>query len=279
MTFEQARIAQTRRYRLHSEEVGETFQIDVALPGVRPADGQPLPVVYVLDANTVFGIAAQAMRFLQQADGAVAAILVGVGYCLDGAHRPRDAYGVLRTRDFTPSLDAAFVARLLEARQGRPFPVQAATGGADAFLKFLLDDLRPFIAERYRIDPDEQMLVGSSLGGLFTLHAMLSRPTAFRRYAANSPSLWWNDRETFGSADRLSAGLENVPTQLFMSAGGLEVEAPWATAQDVVDFGAQLRSRASLHSTTHIFEGETHTSVIPAALSRALRTLLTMPAA
>lgn len=52
---EPASLAATRRYRLHSTRIGETFQIDVALP--RGATAAPLPVVYVMDANTVFGIA------------------------------------------------------------------------------------------------------------------------------------------------------------------------------------------------------------------------------
>lgn len=271
---ERASLAQTRRYRLRSERIGETFQIDVALPGVQPPEGQPLPVVYVLDANTVFGIAAQAMRFLQQADGAAPALLVGVGYCLDGDLRPRDAYGALRTRDFTPSTDAAFVTSLLEARQGRPFAIPNPTGGAGPFLDFLIDDLRPFIAKRYPVDLDEQILIGSSLGGLFVLHAMLGRPGAFRRYAANSPSLWWNNRELFELEARLPARSPTLPTDLFMSAGGLERQPPWATAVDIDDFATRLRRHDGLRLTTHVFDGESHTSVIPAALSRALRTLL-----
>ncbi|MCC7268145.1 MAG: alpha/beta hydrolase [Caulobacteraceae bacterium] len=278
MSVERASLAQTRRYKLRCDRIGETFQIDVALPGVQPPEGRPLPVVYLLDANTVFGIAAQAMRFLQQADGAAPAILVGVGYCLDGIERPRDAYGVLRTRDFTPSTDSAFVARLLEARQGRPFAIPSPAGGADRFLDFLIDSLRPVIAERYPADLDEQILVGSSLGGLFTLYAMLSRPGAFRRYAANSPSLWWNDRELFGLEEQLSVRSPDLPADLFMSAGGLERQPPWATAVDIDAFAARLRRHDGLCLTTHVFEGESHTSVIPAALSRTLRTLLTSTA-
>lgn len=274
MSVERTTLPATRRYRLRSQGVGELFQIDIALPGVE-LSGTPLPVVYVLDANTVFGIAAQAVRFLQQADGAAPALLVGVGYCLDGIERPRDAYGALRTRDFTPSIDEPFIARLREAR-GKDFGLRPA-GGADDFLAFLVEELRPFVASLHDIDLERQLLVGSSLGGLFSLHAMLTRPAAFAGYAANSPSLWWNARELFAIEQRFSKTTRNLPVDLFMSAGGLETEAPWATAADIGLFADRLHAYDHLRLTTHVFENESHTSVIPAALSRALRTLLTLP--
>lgn len=35
-------------------------------------------------------------------------------------------------------------------------------------------------------------LFGSSLGGLFTLYALLERPEAFNAYIAVSPAIWWD---------------------------------------------------------------------------------------
>lgn len=277
MSLERVSLARSRRYRLHCASIGETYQIDVALPPADVWDGGPLPVVYVLDANTVFGIAAQAARFLQQADGAAPALIVGVGYCLDGEVRPRDAYGALRTRDYTPSRDAEFFARMVEARQGRPFAIETHPyGGADKFLAFLVEELRPFIASLYDIDPSNQVLVGSSLGGLFSLYAMFRRPGAFRGHGANSPSLWWNDGELFRLEQAFAAGARDLPVDLFVSVGGRETQQPAAMVDGMRRFTALLRERAypGLQMTTCAFEDETHTSVIPAALSRALRALL-----
>lgn len=274
---ERASISGSRRYQLTSTSVGETYQIDVALPANGLGQDHPLTVVYVLDGNTVFGIAAQAARFLQQADGAAPALLVGVGYCLDGVIRPRDAYGLLRMRDFTASSDAGFLATITEARQGRPGPEGLRPwGGADAFLQFLTGELRPFIASQYDVDPARQILVGSSLGGLFSLYAMLKRPGAFAAYGANSPSLWWNEGELFRIEEAFAFQSATLDTELFMSVGGLETEAPWSMLEGVQRLTERLQGRghAGLTVTSHVFEGETHTSVIPAALSRTLRTLL-----
>lgn len=266
----------SHRYALHCPAIGETFRIDVALPEFRRR-GRPLPVVYVMDGNTVFGIAAQAARFLQNAREMPQVLMVGVGYDLDGA-RPRGAYGALRTRDLTPSLDQEFLERLLA---GRRTPILVETdppaGGADAFLDFLVGGLRPFIAGLYDTDPQDQTLVGSSLGGLFSLHALLSRPGTFQRHVANSPALWWHDRELFACETRVAKSGVDLPARLFLSVGGGEVSEGWDGVRDCADFAATLAGRCypGLKLTHHVFDDESHTSVIPAALCRGLRTVFT----
>ena len=67
-TFEElgrASITGSRSYSLKSRNVDQTFQIDVARPSSRLAEGQKLPVVYVLDGNGCFGLATQTARMLQ----------------------------------------------------------------------------------------------------------------------------------------------------------------------------------------------------------------------
>lgn len=271
-----ASLMASHRYALHCPSIGETFRIDVALPEF-PRAGRPLPVVYVMDGNTVFGIAAQAARFLQNAREMPQVLMVGVGYDLD-CTRPRTAYGALRTRDLTPSLDQAFLERIL-AEQKAPFPVETdpPTGGADAFLDFLIEGLRPFIAGLYDTDPADQTLVGSSLGGLFSLYALLTRPGVFQRHVANSPALWWHDREIFAREAAVAQSGADLPAGLFMSVGGLEASETWNGVRDCAEFAAVLEARCypGLSFTHHVFDGESHTSVIPAALSRGLRTVFT----
>ena len=273
---EAATILASHRRRLRSERIGETFQIDVALPSVEMAKG-PLPVVYVTDGNTMFGIAAQALRHMRSAGETRPALVVGIGYCLDDIERPRNAHGALRTRDLTPTHDQSYLDRVSASRRGRPPPVSIRpTGGAEDFLDFLVQDLRPFIAGLYETEPREQILVGSSLGGLFTLHAMLTRPGSFRRYVASSPSLWWDSRWLMGRLDGFGQHLGTREVEVFLSAGGLETQAPRLIAANMTEFADALRrmSLPNLHVTHHVFEGETHTSVIPAALSRGMRTVL-----
>jgi predicted alpha/beta superfamily hydrolase len=272
--FERASLAATRRFRLHSKRIGETFQIDVALPARPGPTGRPMPVAYVMDANTVFGIAAQAARFLQDGDQARPAIIVGVGYCLDGVVRPKDAYGPLRTRDLSPSIDQNYLDLVAAARNGRPVPDDIRpAGGADDFLDFLIEAVQPFIAERYPVDFADQTLIGSSLGGLFSLYAYFRRPGAFANHVANSPALWWNGGEFMKLPDHHASPV-GAAGSLFISVGGEEPNAPpWMMLDNFHRFAERLRSIKGLALTSHVFEGESHTSVIPAALSRGMRTI------
>jgi len=267
-----ATILATHRRRVASDAVGETYQVDVALPEAWAAARAPgpLPVVYVMDGNTTFGIAAQAARFLQNAGEMPAALVVGVGYELEGPRRERGDYGALRTRDLTPSLDAEFFEKVRADGWAEDI---APPGGADQFLDFLVDELRPFLASRYDVDLGDQTLVGSSLGGLFALHALFNRPGAFQRTVANSPALWWDDRRLFSDEARFATSGQELRGRVFLSVGGLETTPPWNMVEDLQRFARLLRERSypALSLSRHLFEGESHTSVIPAALARGMR--------
>jgi predicted alpha/beta superfamily hydrolase len=166
---------------------GKQYRIFVSVPpGPAPAKGYP--VLVLLDANAYFAGAFSALQVLAPPDPQLAAaslsgvqpmIVVGVGY-------PGNAPMNLSRRefDFLP----AHVATKPQA--GIPW---LNGGGADMFLSFLLEELRPAIARHYPVDPDRQTLTGHSLGGFFTLYVLVKRPGAFRNYAAISPSLWWDE--------------------------------------------------------------------------------------
>ena len=92
-----------------------------------------------------------------------------------------------RTRDLSPTHVTTTVGGGNTALQ---FPT---SGGADKFLKFIETELIPEIEKRYRTQP-YRILAGHSLGGLFAIHAMLSRPDVFQSYIAVSPALHWDNQ-------------------------------------------------------------------------------------
>jgi predicted alpha/beta superfamily hydrolase len=69
-------------------------------------------------------------------------------------------------------------------------------GRADAYAKFLMQEVMPFIQQEYRARADARVtgMGGSSLGGLLSLYLGLKYPQTFGRLAALSPSVWWNQR-------------------------------------------------------------------------------------
>ena len=71
-----------------------------------------------------------------------------------------------------------------------------AGGMADRYGQMLVYEVKPFIDHHYRTrrGARDTGLVGSSLGGLLTLHLGLTHPAIFGKLALLSPSVWWDDR-------------------------------------------------------------------------------------
>jgi predicted alpha/beta superfamily hydrolase len=69
-------------------------------------------------------------------------------------------------------------------------------GKADAYGQMLVDELRPFVAHKYRTlsGPENCGMGGSSLGGLVTIYLGMRHPEVFGKLAVLSPSVWWRDR-------------------------------------------------------------------------------------
>jgi tetratricopeptide (TPR) repeat protein len=112
-----------------------------------------------------------------------------------------------RTRDLTPT-------KAVGPNAGT-FPT---AGGADNFLKFIETELMPEIEKNYRVTP-YRVLAGHSFGGLFTIHAMITRPELFRSYVAVSPSLQWSDEATLKRAEEFLKTRKEFNATLFTSLG------------------------------------------------------------
>jgi predicted alpha/beta superfamily hydrolase len=74
-------------------------------------------------------------------------------------------------------------------------PSTPGGGGADLYLKMLVQELKPVIDGQLRTRPDaaSTSLAGSSLGGLVTAYAGLKYPQVYSRLGELSPSTWWNN--------------------------------------------------------------------------------------
>ena len=251
----------TQSYTIASENVDQTFLIDVWAPY---GTTTPLPVVYVLDGNILFATTAQAALQAVYAQELPPVIIVGIGYKTDN---PADA-GVLRLRDLTPTRAPTYEKR---ASAGLPIPDGLQSGGADAFLRFINEELKPFIAARHDVDPKQATLFGHSLGGLFAMHVALASPDSFSRYLVGSPYLAWDDELLFSREAAHRPGAEAWPVRIFLSAGGLET----GIRDTYHKMSARLRQRTNpgFELRTLEFPGETHTSAIGPTVGRGLREL------
>ncbi len=143
-------------------------------------------------------------------------VIVGIGYPVNDF---RQALG-LRTRDLTPTKDDAWIEGLLKLMQG-DFTT-GGSGGADNFLKFIREELKPFIKANYRIDAHDSSILGHSFGGLFGLYALLQAPNTFNCYIISSPSIWWDPEAVFEYEENLASKHSDLPAKVFISAGTLE---------------------------------------------------------
>lgn len=202
------------QFEIDSRHTGRRYRIFVSVPQKRVASGHP--VIYLLDGNALFPtahtLARSAARVGQrrQADFA-APIIIAIGYPQDGLLDDQ-----ARGEDYTPP------APVLASTGDR---VSAKQGGADRFLAFIIDELKPLVESRYPIDRTRQTLAGHSYGGLFTLHVLFTQGDAFQRYVAGSPSIWWNQRFVLSERKQLRTATSEQ-RRLLVTVGSLEQTAP-----------------------------------------------------
>lgn len=65
-------------------------------------------------------------------------------------------------------------------------------GKADDYLKFLLEEILPYLKDKYQINPTSYYLAGYSLSGLFALYAACNTDI-FKGVISASGSLWYPD--------------------------------------------------------------------------------------
>ncbi len=78
-----------------------------------------------------------------------------------------------------------------------PYPNEKYGGGkASAYLDFVIHTLKPEIDKNYRTKPDPKhtLIMGSSLGGLVSLYAVMKYPNVFGKAGVFSPSLWFSEQ-------------------------------------------------------------------------------------
>ena len=215
------------RDSLRSSILGEQRLLRISLPAFYNApwnSPERFPVLIVLDAqgDLPFTALAATVRTLAEAPGTPAMpplIVVGV-------ETPNPA----RFRDMTPPPVGAFV----------PSAAFPAPGGAPAFLRFLSEELRPYIAARYRTQ-STTILAGHSLSGSFAAWAFGHAPEFLVAVIALSPTPGWlTDDSLAGSQVLDGIAARTTPGRLFVANGTAERYL----GAGVQSFATALRARS-----------------------------------
>ncbi|MFC4295380.1 alpha/beta hydrolase [Novosphingobium tardum] len=157
-------------YRFRSAVMDEERVLNVYLPDGYAKGTQRYPVLYLIDGGIdqdfihVVGSSQLGSTWARSQ----AAIVVGIA-----------------TKDRRNELTGCTADKALLAK----YPT---AGHSQRFRDFIRDEVKPWVAGRYRTDGNDGV-IGESLAGLFIAETWLKQPDLFRNYAAISPSLWWDN--------------------------------------------------------------------------------------
>jgi predicted alpha/beta superfamily hydrolase len=182
---------------IKSTVLGEERTVLVRTPREYETGNEKYPVLYMTDGDAHIGHTASTIDFLNGNGRMSELIVVGVT-------------NTDRTRDLTPTKSTN-----KNAAGELQFPT---AGGADNFLKFFETELIPLIEKQYRVHP-YRVLAGHSLGGLFAIHTMITKPGLFNSYVAVSPSLQWENGETLRRAEDYLKNQKELRATLYVSLG------------------------------------------------------------
>ena len=186
-----------KTFTIKSTVMGEDRIVLVRTPVGYETNKVKYPVLYMTDGDAHMGHTASTVDFLVRNGRISDLIIVGVT-------------NTDRTRDLTPAKST---------QKNAAGQLQNPTaGGADTFLKFFETELIPEIEKEYRVQP-YRIFAGHSFGGLFAIHAMITKPGLFNSYIAVSPSLQWENFEALKRAEDFLKNQKELKVTLYTSLG------------------------------------------------------------
>lgn len=230
---------------------GRQYQLHIGLPARYAKNPQAkYPVVYVTDGYWDFAKITAAEGSLVYDKVVPEYISVGIGYAGEDLD-----YGKLRTWELSP----------ISISWDPP-----NSGHSREFLETIEKEIIPLIEREYRADPSFRVLGGASMGGLFTLYAMYSKPDLFQGYIALTPSVgvvdeWFSQyEETFAKSHH------PMNARLFMAVGGNEA-VDYMTPILKMNQRISSRKYEGLAYDFRIIEGERHAGMQIEGYVRGLR--------
>jgi len=230
---------------------GRTYQLHIHLPGSFAKEpGRRYPVLYVTDGYWDFATVVASYNNLNYDKVVPEFIIVGLGYAGDNLD-----YGTLRGWELSP------------VKLG---PLALGTGNADKFLASLEKDIFPLVEREYRGDAAQRYLAGSSLGGLFTLHAMYAKPDLFKGYIAASPAVVVGGDWIIGQAKAYAATAKPIRARLYVTGAENEWPAFLAGIQRYQALLPELK-HPELVWLNRTIDGERHAGTKAESYTRGMR--------
>ncbi len=230
---------------------GRHYQLHIGLPENYAKNPEKrYPVVYVTDGYWDFGKITTIHGSLVYDKVVPEFITVGLGYVGENLN-----YGALRSWELSP----------VPAHDGG-----RGSGRAADFLKTLETEIIPFVEREYRVDRSQRVLAGASLGGLFTLYAMYSKPELFQGYIAATPAVVVGNDWLLGYEEAFAKSGKALKARLYVTGGGNE--SPGFLG-GILRYNQRVTSRKhpDLAYAFRIIDGERHAGMQLESYTRGLR--------
>jgi len=202
---------------LHSTLLNEDRRVLVHLPAGYETSGKSYPVLYLLDGTPAFLLEMIAITNRLRNDRSAPEMII---VAIENVDRNRDMMPVVA--------------------KGYPGPPRA-----EAFLGFLEKELAPEIDKTYRT-AQPRILQGKSLSGLFTIYALLARPSAFDAYVACSAGWFAENDEYFSTLRRRAfATVESFSRRRVFMANSLrdQYDPDQAIHRQMIEFSRVVKDK------------------------------------
>ncbi len=201
------------QYVLKSEHLQEDRPIIISLPQGYKNNDNNYPVLYLLDGLGNIKHQVGTVELLTES-GIIPPMIIVAIESLD------------RSRDLTPS-NAGHDVYGGTGDTGIP-----QSGGAPKFLRFLDEELIPYVESYFRTHA-YRILEGHSFGGLFSAYALMEKPEIFDAFIIQSPALWWNKEEMTEKARGFFKSNPNLDKTIYFGIGGGD---GWGMRQELMRY-------------------------------------------
>lgn len=144
-------------------------------------------------------------------------------------------------------------------------------GKADAFLRFIQQDVMPKVEKQYRVAPNANAYLGYSMGAGFGAYVLLEAPNTFTHYLLGSPALSENGLAALKELEGKTVDQQIENANVFVSIGELETSRMEVT-QDFVDLLKQSQRNIAVNGLNVINDSD-HTSAVPETFTSGIRWL------
>ena len=243
-------------------------------PSHAVSPGRSYPVLWAMDGVLMHRIVSGIVDIYNLGQRLPEMIVVSVG------HSPDQGMAGFGKREFdlhpAGSMfgDDDLAESILAAGEGGTVIEMSENFKGDRFLDFLIDQLRPVLTERYRMNGDHA-LMGHSSGGYFTGYALFARPGGFGRYLIGSGT----HPQTLELEARYAASHDDLPARVFVGAGAGEVNNLEMSASRLVSRSVflaenlRMRRYPSLALKTQLYADRDHFTVMPPMFADGLEFL------